>query len=309
MATHWAPQRRLFQILTEDWCGYGTYLTCLPFHWRNGVMIPLPTLGGSNGAASGINDLDEVTGQAENTTIDTTCPYTALQIKPVIWKKGQVRELPTFPGDPDGVAFAINDWGQSAGNSGNCTESFHALLWQNGTAIDLGNLGGTTNNLAFGINIQTQVVGYSNLLGDTTFHAFLWQKRTGMVDLGTLPQDVVSWGYGINDWGQVVGGSMDASNNERVFLWQSGVMTDLNTLIPPDSTLYLLDADGINDWGQIVGLAYDSSSGDFRAFLATPTTKYWAVSERPKVVLPENVRKLLQQRRGGRFGVKLTRPQ
>jgi probable HAF family extracellular repeat protein len=272
-------------------------------------MIALPTLGGNNGFASGINDRDEVVGQAENTTIDTTCPYKALQNLPVIWKKGHIQELPTFPGDESGAAWVINDRGQAAGNSGNCTEQFHALLWQNGTAIDLGNLGGTTNNVVFGINNRTQIVGYSDLPGDTTYDAFLWQKPTGMIDLGTLSGDFGSEGDGINNKGQVAGGSWDINDNERAFLWQNGVMTDLNTLIPPDCPLYLLEAYGINDSGLIVGLAYQNSTGDFHAFLAAPTRGQWAISERPKVVLPENVRKLLQQRRGGRFGVKLPRPQ
>jgi len=303
--------------LNENWCGFNDNLKCLPFLWRNDVrkMIPLPTLGGNNGWAMGINNLDEVTGQAENATIDTTCagPGTFLQIKAVIWKNGHVRELPTFPGDPDGVAAAITDWGQAAGNSGNCTDgaSSHALLWQNGRAIDLGNLGGTTNNISTDINNLAQVIGWSDLPGDTTYDAFLWQKRTGMIDLRTLPGDFGSGALGINNEGQVAGGSWDAEGNERAFLWQNGVMTDLNTLIPPDSPLFLWEADGINDWGQIVGLAYQVSTGDFHAFLATPTTRYWEISERPKVVLPENVRKLVQQRMrfGRRLGGGLTRPQ
>ena len=58
----------------EDFCGHGTYLICLPFVWRGGVrMTPLPTLGGNNGWAAGINDLNEAVGVAENTTIDPTC--------------------------------------------------------------------------------------------------------------------------------------------------------------------------------------------------------------------------------------------
>jgi probable HAF family extracellular repeat protein len=298
--------------LNENWCGFNDNLKCLPFLWRNDVrkMIPLPTLGGNNGWAMGINNQDAVTGQVENATTDTTCPP-FLQIKPVIWINGHVQELPTLPGDPDGVAAAINDWGQIAGNSGNCTDgaSSHALLWQNGRAIDLGNLGGTTNNIGTDINNLAQVIGYSDLPGDTTYDAFLWQKRTGMIDLGTLPGDFGSGALGINNEGQVAGGSWDAEGNERAFLWQNGVMTDLNTLIPPDSPWFLWEADGINDQGQIVGLAYQSSTGDWHAFLATPTTGYWAIRERPRVVLPENVRKLVQQLRRGRFGHKLTTPQ
>jgi len=62
-----------------------------------------------------------------------------------------------------------------------------------------------------------------------------------MRDLGTLPGDVASVANGINSKGQVLGGSVDMDENSRAFLWQNGVMTDLNTLIPADSPLFLLD--------------------------------------------------------------------
>jgi len=79
-------------------------------------------------------------------------------------------------------------------------------------------------------------------------------------------------------------------------------MTDLNTLIPSASPLYLLTADGINDWGQIVGIAWQINLGEEHAYLATPS---WytsesattaAPAERPKVNLPADVRKMLQRR-------------
>lgn len=134
-----------------------------------------------------------------------------------------------------------------------------------------------------------------------------------MTDLGTLsgvPGAVNSSGDGINDWGQVVGGVFDASGNPlTAFLWQNGVMTDLNTLIPPNSPLYLLEATGtINDEGQVAGYALVISTGEVHAFLATPnygeavgeSATTAAPTQRPKVTLPENVRKLLQ--RQGPFG-------
>ena len=154
------------------------------------------------------------------------------------------------------------------------------------------------------------MVGNSYLSGDTVYHAFLWQKY-GMTDLGTLSGDVSSSGDGINNEGQVVGGSYTATTS-RAYLWQNGVMTDLNTLIPPNSPLYLLEASGtINDHGWIAGYALQVSTGDIHAFLLTPTAKRWAISESAKVVLPDNVRKLLQQRRrfGGRLKGGSMRPQ
>jgi probable HAF family extracellular repeat protein len=306
----------------EDFCGFGTHLICLAFRWRHGVMTPLPTLGGNNGQASEINNRGQVAGSAENTTKDPTCvPPQVLQFEAVIWKNGQVQQqLPTFPGDPDGVANAINDKGQTAGVSGNCTMGIHALLWEDGTATDLGNLGGTMNNVPLDINDEGQVVGLSNLPGDTTNHAFLWTEDDGMQDLGTLPGDFSSVADGINSKGQVVGGSFDTKGNGRAFLWQDGVMTDLNTLIPASSPLFLIEASGtINSRGQIAGVALQISTSQVHAFLATPcdeeqtdnqgcndegaTTGRGQTSERPKVALPENVRRLLRQRLGLRYHI------
>jgi probable HAF family extracellular repeat protein len=169
------------------------------------------------------------------------------------------------------------------------------LLWQDGRVINLGSLGGVENNEGVDINNQGQVVGYSDLAGDATGHAFLWQKGV-MTDLGTLPGDYGSDGDGINDQGQVVGGSWDSSG-DRAYIWQNGVMTDLNTLIPANSPLYLIEATGtINDQGWIAGIATQLSSGQTHAFLLTPTKERWPIGESVKVVLPDNVHNWLQQR-------------
>lgn len=305
----------------ENYCGYGDNLICVPFFWRNSTkkMTQLPLLGGNNGYAAGVNDFDNVVGNSENTTMDPTCAGTSevFQFEPVFWSSGRIKQLTNFPGDPDGAAFAINDWGQVTGYSGNCTTAFHALLWQNGEAINLGTLGGAMGNTGIGINNYGQVSGVSDLPGDVYYHGFLWTWGV-MTDLGTLSGDVSSDADGNNDWGQVVGGSYDAEGNSRAYIWQNGVMTDLNTLIPPHSPLYLLEANGgINDSGQIVGTALQKSSGQVHAFLATPRygevvgeSATTAATERPKVTVPENVRRMLQQRAHfGGLKRELVRPQ
>jgi probable HAF family extracellular repeat protein len=65
---------------------------------------------------------------------------------------------------------------------------------------------------------------------------------------------------------QVVGGSCTQSFNCRAFLWQNGVMIDLNTLVKASSTsLYLVFGNDINSRGEIAVFAFDQSNGEFHA--------------------------------------------
>jgi probable HAF family extracellular repeat protein len=259
--------------------------TCLGFLWQWTGMTALPTLGGNNGFATSINNRGQAVGWAENTVHDPTCtPPQVLQFEAVIWgpRTGQMQQLPPFPGDPDGAATAINDRGQVVGISGICENAvgnqsaIHAVLWQNGNVINLGNLGGTAWNTPMAINLRGDVVGFSDLTGDQNgqnpnFQAFLWTRSRGMQNLGTLSGDAISEALGINNQGQVVGVSYGAGfTHPRAFLWQNGVMTDLNMLVAPGSSLYLIVAQEINDAGVIVGQASNETSGDAPAFLAIP---------------------------------------
>jgi probable HAF family extracellular repeat protein len=294
----------------------------LAFLWQNGVMTALPTLGGNNGQAFGVNNRGQVVGIAETAIYDASCiPPQVLDFEVVIWgpKVGQIQELPVFPGDSTAAAIAINDRGQVVGTSGICgvpdslALGVHAVLWQNGSVTDLGSFGGVMNNAALDINNGGQVVGISDLPADTTTHAFLWRNGV-MTDLGMLPGDALSTANDINAKGQVVGNSCDVNFNCRVFLWQNGVMTDLNALIPPDSPLYLTYGGGINDRGEIAGQSFNQNTGDTPAFLAIPVAGSSAVqlggNSTPRVPLPEKVRKGLQRRmRLGLFGTPLMGPQ
>ena len=295
--------------LNENFCGFGTGLICLGFVWRDDTMTPLPTLGGNNAQAAGVNNRGQVVGWAENSTQDPSCigPQ-VLDWEAVIWgpKLGEIHELPPLPGDSVAAAIAVNDRGQIVGGSGFCgpvstAVSAHAVLWQDGSPIDLGNLGGVINNYAAGINSRGEIIGFSDLAGDATGHAFLWTRHHGMQDLGTLSGDVDSSALGINEEGQVTGASCDASGNCRAFLWENGVMTDLNTLVCAGTPLYLIYAGDINDHGEIAGGAYDPNTGDASAFLAVPSHGKGhceaGSSAAQKIILPENVRKRLPPRR------------
>jgi probable HAF family extracellular repeat protein len=275
----------------EDFCGFkaegqpaaGT--TCLASLWQYAVMIPLPTLGGPNGTALQVNKSGAVAGFAENTKVDPNCPAPQkLQFQPVIWQNGEVQQLPTSSGNLEGAAYSINDSGQMVGASGSCAalspltglymQPLHALLWETGEVTDLGTLGGTGQGngiFAHAINSQGQAVGYSDLRGNANFHAFLWTRATGMQDLGTLTGDVNSLANALNDAGDVVGVSLDANFKPRAFLWENGTMTDLNALIPANSSLHLMLACGINSRGQIVGFGV-TNAGVAHGYLLTPNS-------------------------------------
>ncbi|KRE87464.1 hypothetical protein ASG75_04880 [Rhodanobacter sp. Soil772] len=266
----------------EDFCGFGTHLICRGFVWRDGLMLPLDTLGGHNSAAAMVNNFGVVAGYAETAVPDAACPPPqVLHYRPAVWAGTKALTLPLYQGDTEGAAFWLNDLGESVGASGVCAtfdarysmpfRPDHALLWRLGRAIDLGNLGGKFNNAAFGINEHSEVVGASELAGDTPTsgfqHAFLW-RRGVMTDLGTLPGDQQSAAIGINNYAQATGVSVDAQGDTTGFLWQHGRMYNLNDLIPADSGMYILDGFGINDHGQVVGLAVQLVTGEVHGFLA-----------------------------------------
>ena len=92
-----------------------------------------------------------------------------------------------------------------------------------------------------------------------------------MTDLGALAGDVFAVANDINAKGQVVGASCDANFSCRAWLWDNGVMIDLNSLGPKDTPLYLTWGGGINDRGEIASSAVlKSNPNQAPAFLAIP---------------------------------------
>ena len=272
----------------EDFCGFGTHLQCLAAIWKKGAMTALKSLpGGHNSQAYGINNQGQVIGLAENGIFDSTCivPSQVIRYEAALWESdGYVKELSPLPGDTVSFAFGVNDNGEVVGVSGLCSNVSlppnatpggpHAVLWEkDGTVTDLGSLpGGVMNNVAGSINNRGQVVGTS-VLSDGTVHSYLWTRESGMKDIGSFPGAVVTVTPccgSINDSGQAVGFSVDgATGNPTAFVWQKGVMTDLNALIPANSPLYLLMAQVINSRGEIVGLGL-TNAGEVHGFLAKP---------------------------------------
>jgi len=300
------PYGENFCILT-----YPDENQCSAFRWENGVMSALPGLGGNSSYAANSNRSGHIVGWAE-TALDPNClAPQVFDIHGALWSGGRVRDLPPLPGDAASAAIAINDHDVAAGGSGYCGSPgilgfavlTHAVIWRNGLPTDLGGLGGQFTNAATDSNNQGQVVGMSDLPGDTTTHAVLWQKGA-IIDLGTLPGDASSYAWAISEDGKIIlGQSCDVNGNCRGFLWRKGVMTDVNTLIPAESGLIIIDANDINGTGHITGQAFDPLTGETPAIELIPCTQTddpackSEARESVRVSLPESVRDALKARR------------
>jgi len=263
-----------------------TLHNCLGFVWEAGHMRALPTLGGYNGFATGVNDRGQIVGWAETPVHDPTCVSPqVLQFRAVVWDASAraPRELHPLNGDSTSAATAINARGQVVGISGRCDVAVgefsaqRAVVWNHGHPTNIGSLGGVAWNTPMAINNAGDVVGFSDLSGDedgtANFRAFFWTKEGGMKNLGTLPGDAISEAFAINARRQVVGVSCgDVAC--RPFLWQNGAMVDLDSLLVAGFADSLLSARDINDAGTITGDVFDRSTGKKVPFVATPIANH-----------------------------------
>ena len=195
------------------------------------------------------------------------------QFRAALWgpDKNEMRELPPLGTDRTSAATAINSKGQVIGISGACgsavggVSAAHAVMWDKGKTIHLGNLGGIAWNTPMALNERGDVVGFSNVSAadGAAFNAqaFRWTRGRGIENLGVLPGDSLSQALGINDKGQIVGISCTAGFAScRAFLYEHGVMMDLNELVPDDYADHLFTANDINNDGQITGQAVQAGT-------------------------------------------------
>lgn len=134
---------------------------------------------------------------------------------------------------------------------------------------DLGRLPGLTPGQTEisvrAINNRNQIVGWTALSGGGhPVHAFIWDPKLGMRDLGSLPDHESSFAADINDAASVVGETSDSTTDARLaFVWKNTTgMRALDVSLGGVSTV----ATGINKSGQIVG-GSDTATGGYHAFL------------------------------------------
>jgi probable HAF family extracellular repeat protein/parallel beta-helix repeat protein len=183
------------------------------FVYTGGRMTPVAGLGGSQSAATAINDSGQIAGFS--TLADNRNSHAFLTSV-----SGPARDLGTLGGSSS-FALALNNPGQVVGESlirGD--RFFHAFLYSNGRMTDLGTLPNLPNSVATAINRNGDVVGYAYSADYYTSHAFLYRKGV-LYDLNNLVPNT-GWTFtaanGINDKGQVIGGATNRAGAPREVL-------------------------------------------------------------------------------------------
>jgi len=226
----------------------------------NGQIIDLGGLGREKSVAAAINDGGQVTG-----TYSTNYGgFGYVDVNAFVYNpNGQVVNL----GGSFSEGRGINVSGQVTGN--NAGTAF--VTDSSGQLVDLGSLDpNNANSIGYGINASGQVTGWSSIPGSA--HAFVTNSSGQMIDLHSFGSNYSSEGLGINSTGQVVGSFRENGyplNPTRAFVTNNGIMEDLNTLLAPSASGWVIEeARGINDIGQITGTG--KLNGQTRAFLLTP---------------------------------------
>lgn len=198
-------------------------------------------------AAHAINPLGEIVGYAHRPGAHKSSLNRKFK-----WNGASSEVLETFGGVTD-VITAINESGQIAGSFSQDPHVDYsdrrAFIVTGDTAVELGTLGGRVS-LPMDINKAGDIVGKAQT-ATGEFHGFIYTSGT-LVDIGVLTGGRQSFAYGINNKGDVVG-SADSGGTLRAVIYQKGVLTDLNSLIPAGSGWVLNQARGISENGQISG--------------------------------------------------------
>lgn len=252
--------------ISDDGRVVGTYFNGAiqrAFLYSQGSLRVIPTLGGVENTAQGINGKGQVVGGSGGSWENGDSDWHAF-----VYSGGvSAQDLGVIGNGKYSYASAINAVGQVVGwvSTNPSPSDVHAFLYSGSELKDVGTFGGSS--FALGINVKGQVVGYSYVQGSSRSRAFLYSGDS-FIDLGTLGNgfNSNSEAVGINDNSQVVG-----TSNDRAFLYEGGAMRDLNgSVVNPVAGSVLNRGLGINNAGAIIARLAPSKS-----VLLTPLPLGW----------------------------------
>jgi len=120
----------------------------------------------------------------------------------------------------------------------------------------------------FDVNDSDLVVGHMGWRNN--IRAFKWASPNGSLeDLGTLG-GAQSAARSVNNAGTIVGWADIADGSKHAFIYENGIMYDLNDYVSGDSGFVIVDAYSINEIGQILVRAQKSGSQNQYWLLTDP---------------------------------------
>jgi len=260
----------------------GSPQTYHAFLWEDGVWTDLGLMPGLNESmAEDIDAAGRIVGHCFTLGGGNNVGF--------LWEDGTMTDLGNLGGYVR--PYDINLAGQVVGRCratqpGGGLES-RGFLWEAGTMVTLQPLPGHDFTQAFGISEGGRIAGSSwytippyNFSVD---RAVTWLDGGEQIfDLGRTPGPPVCSGepfypdniaLAVNDNGLAVGHAqcIASGGSLAAFVWQDGVMHNLNDLIPPGSGWELIKATDVNDAGQIVGFGFPPGSEYLHAFFLVPS--------------------------------------
>ena len=249
--------------------GYGYQLRA--FYWNKGAVQDLGTLGTGNDAAAGlINERGQIVGVSYTSSTpnaicaDNSSGFFTVTTGSFLWdRKDGMKDIGSLGGTCT-LANDLNNQGQIVGGSSLPGDAqFHPFVWNAATGItDLLNPSdSSTFGVALGETAQGDVVG--EVCDAVACYAVVWRKRSGHWERTNLnPATQNAFGISINASEQVVGNivySYDPPITAGFVSEHGRPLVDLNTLVPPDSGLQLVEAEQINDRGEIAADGKDAN--------------------------------------------------
>jgi len=218
--------------------------------WNPGTGIKdlgiLPT--SSHSSATLINDVSQIVGYAmwldANNQVQSQHPFLYTEATGMS-DLGALGPL-TSPSKLNASGRVIGSWYASRFDT-----DTHAWTWTAADGLVGLSLGGVSS-VAMDVNSAGKVTGWSFTAAGVK-HAFSWTKAGGIVDLGTLGGSS-SIALNVNTPGQIVGqAALTGNTTTHAFLYEGGVMKDLNTLVVnKPAGLELLAAARVNDSGSMI---------------------------------------------------------